>query len=1685
MSQSFSQIISKINACIETLGTLEKVNDTHLMILQTFIPSHEMFQSIAEYYATREDIQFSDIHLQFLMQLPIEWNDTLLLNILCGRCQFVSSKLQRTFVLRFLNASQQEWALDLLEAWKNALLKIALHRQKEKQVGHLSVHSQHTQQYQNQLHSQQSNQQSNQQPNRYKDYHGEALKISENQHLNDAENSTTYTFEEKILVMDIFKFVLLVHQLDIPNNQIPFEWRKSIIDIIMEYWDIWKKEESDFIFMNILKACLEKNHRKQEILVWLWKMCRSKCGVVLQPEQGDEIKVETTYSTIDAYTPHLLDARNISYQILCQFFEYFFDDSSEIDLRMNENFWIILIEGLKMSHSYIMKRSEYLLRRIIDISQRDSKHQQYTKYFSIDNKNKKIDQLWSTWFMLWESIQSSSTHLLQPVWDQVFQFFPIKSECQPGNVVSTLHPVWTEILFHHVFNHDNFGAQKLAMASFFEFDFTKHVAPFNINYVIDVIFNYGNVARLYIEKYRIGERMIRFLQCYASQISEGYIYDPLSNPNETVSNLILKFIDRIAVDPVKVTYCGLSYIFKSLLLISDSLLSKSENTTSNILTTKVVKQLEYIATQSIFLNGSWIKVRQCAQICQLLTRLGAFTIENCDSISHLLNQFNRRLFIPALDKELLQHFDDEVLLIHIQQLLEIYFEESEIMLETHEDTKSILLKANRISRISRFVSDKTILLGVLSNKLDSTLDGIYSRSYISTITKFKTLALCSSLLYEFDDTVLRSQINFHTLLVHTLILPHLEEIISFASSHLAYPEFNSKTDSSSLQNLFKKGSQMILCDEPLLYILESSFIHVEAVRNNHMITFMKVKILEPTILFSQNLRKLYGSSFVRNPDPTVGTIANLYILRALRCYSLIVKSSEFLFNSSFFTNKNSNIFIDAFLACYNLPYIAITKSPDSNENYFKIYNPSKMSTKLSKGKWSSLFNWLSFFKRHPESQLDDDILSEVLESAVDTLDIIQVNYASIPISCIILILNLFKETKISSQELKQIVSNSEHVIRGGGGQRTDLESYYAYAKLLLGHKRSLDDDFVKEVLNPFLNALIENSVTLPRVISAIAIQIGAVLLNDSIPAEKKSALTPFIFKVLAFEYEDLSQIGHDPIEKVHFDLGSTDVDRELCFYYPPSMNFEMIAQSYLYLAIQNLPQGSEPFIENLLVNYFKSNGKVNKSKLAPNNTLFNTLVRKGKFALLASQYLNEDICKRNFETFWNSVNWEYNYSAKRLVDFFIIILLSKFDGFGDKLEKDLENYNSNSSITISLLILLGSYLVYGPNNRFIQRAPKVWDLLIAYSNSTHHNIRTIAQSILCSMVRRRNKLIEDKIITPEKIPITDALKVIQNFIEGSEASMKWISKYHPIFLFDPFYSSEPEIIFYNPISAHDKTEILDHIRKSVVNSVKDNAFGLSASICNLIEQDVSRIDFYLENWNIKRTLSSFVQDIKPIDPNYRKFVDDFVSNYVEDNNENESDLKSNTALISEDMNFQRKIVPWQEMDINNELNPRNTRGIERHPIIVCATFVDKIPNLAGLTRTSEIFHVEKLVISNKGVLRQDMFKSISVTAEQWMPIEEVPESELMNYLKTQKENGYSIIGLEQTADSVPIDQFEFPKKCVVLLGKEKEGIPTEYLQLLDTCVEIQQFGLIRSLNVHVSASVMIYEYTKQHFMSKK
>merc|ERR1711870_86082 len=109
--------------------------------------------------------------------------------------------------------------------------------------------------------------------------------------------------------------------------------------------------------------------------------------------------------------------------------------------------------------------------------------------------------------------------------------------------------------------------------------------------------------------------------------------------------------------------------------------------------------------------------------------------------------------------------------------------------------------------------------------------------------------------------------------------------------------------------------------------------------------------------------------------------------------------------------------------------------------------------------------------------------------------------------------------------------------------------------------------------------------------------------------------------------------------------------------------------------------------------------------------------------------------------------------------------------------------------------------------------------------------------------------------------------------------------------------------------------------------------------------------------------------------------------------------------------LQRKFIPPAAPDSPDQEHTTAGATHARSPLVLVASLVDKTPNLAGLCRTSEVFHIESLCVANGKVVKEQAFQSISVTAEKWLPIREVPKTGMRQHLIEMRRRGYSLVGI--------------------------------------------------------------------------
>jgi len=136
-------------------------------------------------------------------------------------------------------------------------------------------------------------------------------------------------------------------------------------------------------------------------------------------------------------------------------------------------------------------------------------------------------------------------------------------------------------------------------------------------------------------------------------------------------------------------------------------------------------------------------------------------------------------------------------------------------------------------------------------------------------------------------------------------------------------------------------------------------------------------------------------------------------------------------------------------------------------------------------------------------------------------------------------------------------------------------------------------------------------------------------------------------------------------------------------------------------------------------------------------------------------------------------------------------------------------------------------------------------------------------------------------------------------------------------------------------------------------------------------------------------------------------------------------------------------------------------------------------NVGSIFRTADATGVEKIYISGYtpapidrfGRARPDISKA-SLGAEKTVAWEVVSNQvELIDKLRTEKIN---IVALEQDKRSIDYREIKKGNGVLVILGNEVDGVEKEILDLCDEIAEIPMLGTKESLNVSVSAGVVLY-----------
>ena len=153
---------------------------------------------------------------------------------------------------------------------------------------------------------------------------------------------------------------------------------------------------------------------------------------------------------------------------------------------------------------------------------------------------------------------------------------------------------------------------------------------------------------------------------------------------------------------------------------------------------------------------------------------------------------------------------------------------------------------------------------------------------------------------------------------------------------------------------------------------------------------------------------------------------------------------------------------------------------------------------------------------------------------------------------------------------------------------------------------------------------------------------------------------------------------------------------------------------------------------------------------------------------------------------------------------------------------------------------------------------------------------------------------------------------------------------------------------------------------------------------------------------------------------------------------------------------------------------------EKLPLVVVLDDVRSMYNVGSVFRTCDTFRVEGVYLC--GITCQPPSTEIHKTALG------AEDSVSWRYFKTAleavqelKNEGYTVLSVEQVEHSTKLQTFvpQRAQKYAVVLGNEVKGVHQEVVDASDGCLEIPQLGTKHSMNVSVTAGIIIYKFAEE------
>lgn len=161
------------------------------------------------------------------------------------------------------------------------------------------------------------------------------------------------------------------------------------------------------------------------------------------------------------------------------------------------------------------------------------------------------------------------------------------------------------------------------------------------------------------------------------------------------------------------------------------------------------------------------------------------------------------------------------------------------------------------------------------------------------------------------------------------------------------------------------------------------------------------------------------------------------------------------------------------------------------------------------------------------------------------------------------------------------------------------------------------------------------------------------------------------------------------------------------------------------------------------------------------------------------------------------------------------------------------------------------------------------------------------------------------------------------------------------------------------------------------------------------------------------------------------------------------------------------------------LSAEEFKEAKKSPLVVVLDNIRSQHNIGSAFRTADSFRVEKIYLCGicatpptAEIRKSALGAEFSVDWEYY--------KETIDVVKRLKDEGFTIISVEQAENSTMLDSFQLPEnqKIALIYGNEVKGVEQAVVDASDICLEIPQYGTKHSLNVSVSIGITIWKISE-------